>query len=161
MPPSKATARKATQGEATPDRDDTQASIQRAAEEEDQALDAGDGRPDPHPPVPDEAELDAKEREIRLRERELALAAREQELATREAAVAAGTPAAVPAGPPPLPEFVVVLANGETVEAPNPAATHHAGADGQVYPVVRAYPIEGKYGVPVDKHPDNPDRRRY
>lgn len=111
--------------------------------------------PDPHA-VPDEAELDARERELKLRERELALAERERQLAARESAVAEE----VDTGPPGLPEYLLVLANGESVESPNALSTHHGGADGQEWPVVAAYPIPGKWGVPYAKHPDNPDVQR-
>jgi hypothetical protein len=107
---------------------------------------------------PSEAELDARERELALRERELALEARERELVAREQSASAELAAVQ--GVPGLPEFLLTLANGDTIEAANPNASHHAAADGTLWPVVRAYPIPGKYGVPYATHPDNPDRQQ-
>lgn len=111
--------------------------------------------PEPESTTATEAELDERERELALRERELALEARERELVAREAAAAGEVAAAQ--GDPGLPEYLLTLANGETVEAANALATHHTGADGLPWSVVLAIPIPGKWGVPYAKHPDNPD----
>lgn len=115
---------------------------------------AEDGRPDPHPAPPTDAELAAREREADLRQRELDLRDREAALAARESAV---TATAAPTGPPPAPEYWLYLANGERVEAPSAVATHHYGADGDLHRVVSSAPIPGEYGIdPIER--DKRDR---
>lgn len=102
-----------------------------------------DETPDEGDQVDGVDQADAGDRAAQLDERERQLAERERQLAERDGKQAPAEPEADP-GPP---EFTLTLSNGEQVPAPNPAATHHAGADGKTYRVVSAEVNPEEYGV--------------